>query len=167
MIRPARPDELPLLAEIEDTAAQAFRGTAMAFVLGLPNRPVQPQVAISDPVFIWASVDPDDRPVGFLEAEIVGEWLHVFELSVHPDWQQQGRARALLDTASHFARSRSLRCVSLTTDRDIAWNGPAYRRMGFVQLAAAETPPWLAEILANELALGFDPARRIAMARTA
>ncbi len=137
----------------------------MAFVLSLPKAPLQPTAEIREPVFIWASVDAEDRPVGFLEAEIIEGWLHVLEISVHPLWQHQGRARALLDTAAALARSRRLARLSLTTDAEIPWNGPSYRRMGFAVLAPANTPHWLADILAYEISEGFDPSRRIAMAR--
>lgn len=167
MIRLARPDEYPLLAAIEDAAAQAFKGTAMEFILAFPATPVEARAEATETSRIWASVDRNDRPVGFLEAEIFDGWLHIFELSVHPDWQHQGRARELIETAAAFARSCRLQRLSLTTDSEIAWNGPTYRRMGFLPLAVDEAPSWLAGIIEREIAIGFDPARRIAMVRKA
>jgi ribosomal protein S18 acetylase RimI-like enzyme len=165
MIRPARADDLPLLAAIEAAAAELFRGTAMAFVLELPVAPAKAPLEIAEPVLIWVAADHGDRPVGFLEAEIIEGWLHVLELSVHPDGQRQGLGRALMAHAAAAARVRGLARVSLTTDREIAWNGPAYRRMGFSELAPASQPDWLAAILSHEVEVGFDPARRVAMAK--
>jgi len=164
MIRAARPDEFPALAAIESAAALAFRGTPMEFVLALPAAPAKPPAPLPDAAFIWVCVDADDRPVGFLEAEVFDGWLHILEISVHPAAQRRGHARALIERARSEAVARRLGCLSLTTDHAIAWNGPSYRRMGFVELAPAQLPGWLAAILQHEISLGFDPARRVAMA---
>jgi ribosomal protein S18 acetylase RimI-like enzyme len=163
MIRAATPQELPRLAEIEEAAEQGFRGTPMAFVLDLPRGPVA--TALPPHVLVWVSVDEADMAVGFLEAEPIGDWLHIWELSVHPQAQRQGRARALVEAACGHARAAGLARVSLTTDREIAFNAPMYRRMGFAELEPSAHPDWLAALLAREAAHGFDPARRIAMAR--
>jgi GNAT superfamily N-acetyltransferase len=164
MIRPARPDELLRLAEIEDAAAEMFRGTAMDFIFRTP--PAPPATAIPEGVLILVSVDLDDRAMGFLEAEPMGGWLHILELSVHPDGQRQGRAKALLDHAAGMALAAGLSALSLTTDAELPWNGPMYQRLGFARLAPVETPDWLSALLAREAGHGFDPARRIAMMRS-
>ncbi len=163
MIRLARPDELQRLAEIEDAAEERFIGTHMEFVRDLPYS--APADAIPAQVRIWVSADAQDVPQGFLEAEPIEGWLHILELSVHPAAQRQGRARALVDTALAHAREAGLARVSLTTDRELAFNGPMYARMGFGVLAPAACPGWLQALLTQEVAHGFDPALRIAMAR--
>lgn len=165
MIRPARADEFPLLAAIEDAAAQMFRGTSMAFMLAADRKPVAQAVSTLEPVFTWVAVDNADQPVGFLEAEIIEGWLHILEVSVHPAHGRKGFGRALVDCAVQAAHDRKLSMVSLTTNRDIAWNGPAYARMGFRELPLPACPPWLGGIIAYELSIGFDPALRIAMAQ--
>lgn len=163
MIRLARADDLPRLAAVEDAAEALFADTAMAWVIGRPKGPVASR--IPDGVLIWVSVDADDVAMGFLEAEVRGDWLHILELSVHPDGQRQGRARALLATAIAHARCAGLARVSLTTDRDIPFNGPIYARQGFAEVPPARQPQWLADLLTAEAAAGFDPLRRVAMAR--
>jgi len=163
MIRPARASDLPRLAAVEDAAEALFAGTAVAWLIGKPKAPVAN--AIPEGVMIWVSVDSDDVAMGFLEAEAVGGWLHIREMSVHPQAQRQGRARALLETAGDHARSASLAQLSLTTDRHLPFNAPMYARMGFVELPPDLQPFWLQELLAREAAAGFDPARRVAMAR--
>jgi GNAT superfamily N-acetyltransferase len=163
MIRLARPEELPRLAVIEDAAAELFRGTPMAFVLDSPKRPVA--ATIPRHVLMLVSVDAADRALGFLEAEPRHGWLHILELSVHPDGQKQGRAKALLDHAARTARVSGLSALSLTTDTELPWNGPMYRRMGFADLPPPAIPDWLSDILVREAGAGFDPARRTAMMR--
>lgn len=137
----------------------------MAFVLDLPVGPVAS--AIPRDVLVLVSVDANDRAVGFLEAEPKGGWLHILELSVHPEGQRQGRARALLDRAAAAARAAKLGALSLTTDSALEWNAPMYLRMGFAALQPHETPGWLQALLAEEAGHGFDPARRVAMMRPA
>jgi GNAT superfamily N-acetyltransferase len=160
-IRPARAADLARLAAIEDAAEQLFEGTPMAFVRDLPRKP--PPATLPQDVFIWVSVGPGDEPMGFLEAEPHGRWLHILELSVHPAAQRRGRAAALVAHARAEARARGFQRLSLTTDRDIPFNGPMYRRFGFEVLAPSDQPAWLSALLAVEVAHGFDPARRVAM----
>ena len=163
MIRLARPSEFARLAEIEDAAEERFAGTHMAFVRDLPYS--APSDTIPPHVMVWVSVDTNDVPQGFLEAEPIEGWLHILEVSVHPAAQRQGRARALVETALRHARQAGLGMVSLTTDRALPFNGPMYARMGFSELSAVQQPGWLAAMLAREAEHGFDPAMRIAMAR--
>jgi GNAT superfamily N-acetyltransferase len=124
-----------------------------------------PAGSIPPHVKVWVSVDADDLPQGFLEAEPIESWLHILEVSVHPSAQRQGRARALVETALGHARAAGLPMVSLTTDRLLPFNGPMYARRGFSERSAAHAPRWLAAILAREAEHGFDPALRVAMAR--
>jgi GNAT superfamily N-acetyltransferase len=162
-IRRARSDELPRLAEIEDAAEDRFIGTHMAFVRDLPYS--APVASIPPHVLVWVSTDADDVAQGFLEAEPIGGWLHILEMSVHPTAQREGRARALMETALAHARAASLAMASLTTDRELPFNAPMYARMGFAPLEVPQCPEWLQELLHHEVARGFDPALRIAMAR--
>ena len=78
---------------------------------------------------------------------------------------QQGRGlgSALLAAVIAHARDCGYASLLLTTDRELSWNGPYYRRRGFSELGPA---PWSgpAARLDEEAAAGFDPARRVAMA---
>ena len=95
----------------------------------------------------------------------MGGWLHILEMSVHPDGQRQGRAGALVAAARDHARASGLSHLSLTTDRWIPFNGPMYAGMGFRILPRDRCPAWLSDLMAREVAAGFDPARRVAMVR--
>ena len=163
MIRPARPDEFPALDAIEAAAAELFRGTAMEFVLDHP--PPARKAPLAPDRRIRVAADAADKPLGFLEARLMGGWLHIVEISVHPEAQRQGLGGRLIRAACAEAAADGLEAVSLTTDRHLPWNAPAYQRLGFAELPAEATPRWLAEILSREAAAGFDPARRVAMSR--
>lgn len=166
MIRLAAPADFDALAAIERSAALSFAGTPMAFVIDHDTTPRDALEAGVAERALWVA-DADGAPAGFLLAASEGEWLHILELSVAQSAQRRGLGRALIEAAVASARARGLTWASLTTDRHIPWNAPAYARMGFAELPTAEQPDWLAGILLRETAHGLDPVRRVAMARRA
>jgi hypothetical protein len=56
-----------------------------------------------------------------------------------------------------------LPALTLSTFRNVAFNGPYYARLGFRELA--ELTPGLVEIQREETAMGLDPAERVFMRR--
>lgn len=165
MIRAARPADLPLLAAVEVSAGESFRGTPMDFAADHPPSPPDALAAALARHSLWVAVDADDAPVGFLFGEAIDGWFHILEVSVAMPAQGRGHGAALLAAAVAAAPGLGCACLSLTTDRDIAFNGPWYRRHGFVEIAPAAAPDWLAAIPAQEAGIGLDPARRAIMVR--
>lgn len=167
MIRTALPADLPLLPAIEASAASLFAGTAMAHVIGGPATPLDALERGLAGGSLW--VADGDGPCGFLLAAVEADWLHIIELSVAQAAQGQGWGRALLQAAIGAAPGLGCRQVSLTTDRELAWNGPFYARHGFVERPEHDPalPEWLAAMPAREAASGLDAARRCIMVRAA
>ena len=165
MIRLARPDDLPPLGAIEISAAQRFLDTPMAFAAGHPATPLEALETALARRALWVATDADDAPQGFVMCEAVHGWFHILEMSVTMGAQGTGRGAALLATVAAAAPSRGCNRLSLTTDRDIAFNGPWYRRHDFVEIAAIDAPDWLAAMPAREAASGLDAARRAIMVR--
>lgn len=159
--RVARPDELDRLLAMERAAGRRFLevgidDTAFAGMdRGLMARAI-------DAGIFFVAVDDEDVPVGFALCERFEESLHLHELGVQPDQQGQGIGRSLIDRVAAAARERGCSHVTLTTYRDVSFNGPFYRRYGFVELA--ELPGWLTAIRAAEIRHGLDVLPRIAMA---
>ncbi|MBW4721226.1 GNAT family N-acetyltransferase [Saccharothrix sp. SC076] len=128
-----------------------------------------PEIADDDPMsvdvmrglHVWVAADPG--PVAWIAAEPVAGFAHVEQVSVHPDHARRGIGAALLDHVESWARERGLAGLTLTTFRDIPWNAPYYRRLGFTDVD--EPSPALAAIVAEEAARGLDPARRVCMVR--
>ncbi|POF63488.1 GNAT family N-acetyltransferase [Novacetimonas maltaceti] len=110
----------------------------------------------------WVADDAAGMVAGFLSARMWHDSLHILELSVRREAQGHGMGRALLHAAMRRVRqSRLPGGLTLTTFRDVAWNAPFYRAMGFEEMASP--PPWLAALLAEEVAGGFPPGSRCAM----
>jgi GNAT superfamily N-acetyltransferase len=88
---------------------------------------------------------------------------YVEQLDVLPDFAGRRIGAALLDAVAERARAAGLEGLSLSTFREVPWNAPYYRRLGFVE-AAALTPGMLA-IRAEHLARGLDEDARVFMVR--
>ncbi len=163
MIRLACLDDLPLLAAIEVSAGQRFLGTPMAFAADHPPSPIDALESALALDCLWVATDAADTLVGFLFAKAVDGWFHILEVSVAVPGI--GHGTALLDAAAAAAPGLDCDRLSLTTDRDIVFNGPWYRRRGFVELTPADAPDWLAAMPEREAESGLDPARRAIMVR--
>lgn len=163
-IRLARLDDAPLLPAIEHSAAQAFQlidglgWLASAGTLTVERH--RQWIALST---CWVAVDANDQPQGFLCAERQGDDLHIHEVSVARSLHGQGWGRKLVEAAMDATRSQALRAVTLTTFRQVPWNAPFYRRLGFELQAEASLDQRLAGMLADEYAHGFEPGSRCAM----
>jgi GNAT superfamily N-acetyltransferase len=111
---------------------------------------------------VWVAVK-ERRIVGFVSAEMVGDVMHIWEMSVARSEQGHGLGRALLNAAIEAACARHARSVTLTTFRDVVWNAPFYAASGFRILAPQEIDPRLRRVLDAEAALGLPGERRCAM----
>ncbi|MET0272192.1 MAG: GNAT family N-acetyltransferase [Phenylobacterium sp.] len=109
---------------------------------------------------VWVAEDAG-KVIGFSVAEPFDDALHLWELAVRHAAQGKGAGRALVMATIEAARARGLAAVTLTTFRDIPWNGPFYGRMGFVEVT--DLNPRLAAIAEREASLGLDVAHRCAM----
>lgn len=100
---------------------------------------------------------------GFLVAQPFSRELHIWEMDVAPAFQRRGVGSGLVRAAMIDARNTGFRALTLTTFRDLAWNGPFYARLGFEEVTALDAHPRLAGELANEVDDGLPADRRCAM----
>lgn len=100
---------------------------------------------------------------GFLAAEPFRRELHIWEMDVLPQFQRYGIGSGLVRAALIDARNSGFRAITLTTFREVAWNGPFYTRLGFEEVTALDAHPRLAGELANEADDGLPAEQRCAM----
>ncbi|MET8218343.1 GNAT family N-acetyltransferase [Streptomyces hirsutus] len=165
-IRPAAPDELSALQDIERAAGAPFRALGM------------PEIADDEPPALdtldhyrragrcWVAADERDRPAAYLIGEPVDDAFHLEQVSVHPRAARRGVGRSLIAHAAEQARAQGLLALTLTTFADVPWNAPYYARLGFRTLAEAELTPGLRRIRAQEGGHGLDRWPRVCMSRS-
>lgn len=163
-IRPARLADAARLPDLERSAGQAF--LAIPDLAWIASDDVQPETQHRELIetgTAWVAVDADDAPVGFLNGEAMGGNLHILEIAVRSDLQGRGLGRALIEAAAHWANTRNMSALTLTTFRDVPWNEPFYQRLGFRTLEPGDLTQALLEILEDEARNGLP--RRCAMSR--
>ncbi len=162
-LRLARPEDAEKMPAIETAAAKLFKT-----VEGLSN------LAKDDPIPVdrlqryickghCLVSHIGDVMVGFIVTEPFGRELHIWEMDVHPDAQQNGVGAGLLRACMTDARNSTFRALTLTTFRGVPWNAPFYARLGFDEVTALDAHPRLAAELAVEADNGLNRQRRCAM----
>lgn len=156
-VRVARPEEYARLRSIELEADDLY------LTVGIGPFPVDDvHDRLDEMAVVFAAGDP---PVGFVGVELLDGEAHIDQLSVLAAEGGRGTGRALLDEAIRWARHAGLPAVTLTTFRDVPWNAPFYRRVGFE--VVTEPASGLGERRADERAEGFDRfGTRVAMRLT-
>ena len=159
----AQPEHLLELPEIEQQAASLFQGWNVPASVLEETTPLAEFQAAQAAGLLWVAVSPQHHPVGFALVEQEGSRLHLEELDVHPLHGRQGIGRALVEAVCIWGRERGYEEMTLTTYRDVPWNGPFYARLGFEVLGTAELTAELRERVEAEAARGLDPADRVVM----
>lgn len=102
------------------------------------------------------AVDAADRPVGFSILEIVDGDVYLDEVDVHPDHARQGLGTALVRASCDWALAHGFQTITLTTWREVPWNAPFYRKLGFEEVADDRLGPELAAIRREEGRRGLE-----------
>ncbi len=162
-IRYARPDDIDALAAIEIDAAQSLVEAGIPFPGGIHATPRHLLEASLAEAMLFVATDEEDRLIAFVAAHPHDGGLYIGEIDVARAWQRRGVGRALMQTAIGQARARGLWGAMLTTERSVPFNAPFYASLGFCEVADAELPLKLVEVLAAEAAAGAGPDRRVGM----
>jgi hypothetical protein len=84
---------------------------------------------------------------------------------VAPAHARRGLGAALIEHLAGIAREEGRPALTLTAFRDVPWNAPYYRRLGFVVVEPADQEPELAAVVRHESATIPGDAPRVAMRR--
>lgn len=164
-IREARPDDLARLQDIEVAAGVAFRDVGLSDIADHEPPSIPTLAGYQEAGRAWVAVDGDDLPAAYLLVDVIDGCAHIEQVSVHPAYARRGVGRALIDYLSVWASAQGIGALTLTTFRDVPWNGPYYQRLGFRELASDEITPGLVDLVAAEAVHGLDPATRLCMRR--
>jgi GNAT superfamily N-acetyltransferase len=148
---------------VEVDAGHVFRSVAMDTVAD--DEPPEPGALLAyiSARRAWVA-ELDSNVVGYATASVVDGEGHLDQVSVMGEAAGRGIGRALIELVCDWTRSREIGSITLTTYRDVAWNGPYYERLGFVVIEEPLTIE-LAAIRRAEQAAGLDAWPRVAMRR--
>lgn len=160
-IRPATLDDIPHLAAVERSAAQAFR-VLPDYIESAHTVATELLIGMIKAGKIWVAVS-DQKPVGFIACREMDGLLYIHEISVAFEHQKQGIGRHLVLRVLDEAAKANYPGVSLTTRRHAAWNMPFYKKLGFIEAENAQEWPGLFAQLQKEIDSGTASLERCAM----
>lgn len=164
-IRRAVAADIPLMQALERDAAQAFRTIGYDFCA---DGPVRSATEHERGLRYGASfiAEEDGVGAGFILLWSVDGHAHLTEISVAEAFQKRGVGRALIDKGEAWARAQGFDAITLTTFRDVSWNAPFYRALGYVELEPDAAQGDLAAIRQEESDAGYAAKPRIAMIKS-
>ena len=152
------------LQRVETAAARRFLAVPeLAFLASSGVTSKQTHAAAIENMLAWKVAGSDGRIQGFCYCERHEDSLYLAEISTHPDFQRQGVGALLLAEVKRIGQALGVSQITLTTYRDVSWNGPWYGRHGFVVINDAELTPVLACCLAHQREEGLMILPRCAM----
>jgi GNAT superfamily N-acetyltransferase len=161
-IRRATEKDFSLLPDVENDAGTLFADFGLM------------EIATSDPSSkhfysgapegsLILVAEDDSKIVGFSIGLVVDGQAYLRELSVRRSHAKRGIGRQLADAVIQWAVAQGFRTVTLTTFRDLPFNGPFYRKLGFKEFTPNDAWPELRQIREKEKRNGLDIRPRIVM----
>lgn len=173
--RLARHDDIEPIRAIEQAAGRRFAQVNMAHLADRPPASAANIRQRIDAVTIVVAVDANGRCVGFAAFEwLAGELadhgdatrIYLAELDVLPSHAGQRIGAALIDWVAQFAHGQGATQLMLSTFREVPWNAPYYRKLGFRTIDDAQLDAALLAIRDEHIGRGLDESQRVFMYRT-
>jgi len=161
-LRAAEPSEIETVRAIERASAARFLHTDLAWLAH--DEPTDAETLarrIADGGLLAACEGP--RPVAFVMFRELEGCAYVEQIDVLPSHERRGIGAALLDAVAEVARARGWPALTLSTFRDVPFNAPYYRRLGFEEVDALT--PGMVAIRRQHEARGLDETARLFMRR--
>jgi len=161
--RDARLGEITEIRALERASAQRFVGVMDALAADEPTSAEVLAARIEAGGLIVAV--EGETVAGFVMFRPVETNAYVEQLDVLPAFAGQRIGARLLDAVAERAKTSGLAGLSLSTFREVPWNAPYYRRLGFAEVADAALTPGMLAIRVEHLARGLDEAARVFMVK--
>lgn len=165
VIQLARADVLSALPSIEIKAGQLFAEAGLPDIADSEPADVEYFESFARAGAVHVALDAMGAPVGFSLTGLLDGAVHLYELSVDPAHGRRGLGRRLVEAGCTYGKSHGCKAMTLSTFRDLAWNGPFYSSIGFRELSRAEWTPGHYTLHEREKDIGLPVERRCFMRR--
>lgn len=155
--------DLESIIEIEHQADVQFASVGLGAVLDTPQAGVDDHEPAQADGRLFVAQDDTGRIVGFARVDLVDAEPHIEQVSVHPDAGGRRLGAALMGVCEDWAVTHGYDRVTLCTYRDVPWNAPYYKRLGWHELSEGELGPELRGLRLHERELGLEVQPRLAM----
>lgn len=166
VIRPATIDDVPAIQAVEIAAGELFRGVDDPRIARCADDPPYATAELESACIerrAWVAINDVGSIIGCAVASVVDDEGHLDELAVVPASGRRGVGRALVDEVVSWTAARQLTSITLTTFRDVPWNGPYYEKFGF--RVVTSLTPTLQALVDKQAVLGLVPSLRVVMRR--
>jgi ribosomal protein S18 acetylase RimI-like enzyme len=161
-IRLAAEADVPHLDDVERSAARAFIGADTGGYVSDRTVPSDLLLKLAQRKTLWVAVNDKNVPVGFAACYPLDGFFYLHEISVAQEAQGQGIGRRLMHALERYAQDEGFPYVGLVTFRDIRWNGPFYKSLGYKEIAP-DVFSGLHNKYRDDIRHGHDPALRCVM----
>ena len=161
----AAPHDVETIRAIEFEAGLRFVSVGMTGIADAPpmaREVVERKIEARE---IIVALDQQASCAGFVMFEPQPMRIYVQELDVLSSHAGRRIGAALLEEVARIARDQQLTQLVLSTYRDVPWNAPYYRRLGFRDLALSELDAALLARRDAHIARGLDESKRVFMRR--
>lgn len=145
--------DIPALISVDRAASELFRPTGLIPEMAAIPESVPADIlaaAVANNMLLVA--DDKDGAVGFALCQPIDDFLYLDQLSVHPEHGRKGLGSALVKSVFGLAKDNKFSTIVLSTFRDIPWNGPFYRSLGFREIPRKKLTDWMLTIEENQAA---------------
>jgi len=163
-IRVAHAGDVDAIGQIEREAALRFLAIGMPSVAEAPCMTAATVLSLIAHGALFVATH-GDRPVAFVACCELDGLGHVAELDVSLAHAGHRLGARLVERSLTWARDRGCPRMTLVTFRDVPWNAPYYRRLGFTDWGDAKLGREHRAVWRAQAAMGLDMSARLVMVR--
>ena len=162
LIRNASPEDIKFLPDIEKEAARLFIKYGLEAGVFNDVSSISDLQAAQKNELLWIA-EFKKKIIGFAFAEKISSGLVLLEIDVLPVFNQQGIGTALVRKVLANAQKKGFNRVFLTTFKEIPWNYPFYKKLGFKVVNSDKYEEDIIRIVDRENSAGLDKEKRVVM----
>jgi predicted N-acetyltransferase YhbS len=162
-IRPALRTEIDAIRDLERASSQRFLGVMDALADDEPTPAEVLAQRLARDGLLAATLD--EELAAFVMFRPLENGLYIEQIDVAPAFEGRRIGATLIDAVAERAARAGLAGLTLSTFRDVPWNAPYYRRLGFVDIPDDVLSAALQAVRREHLARGLDEGARLFMQR--